>query len=77
MGYQTYYESQGDFLAPTERAISRLPPDVRQSLCTEWKNANPKRDEISDANFVAAYTLLVLEEVIERARVAAYRTINW
>jgi hypothetical protein len=46
-------------------------------LCSEWRAANPRRDDISDSNFVAAYTLFVLEELIGRARVAAYRTTNW
>jgi len=77
LGYQSYYDSQGDFLAAAERVVSRLPLDVRSTLCIEWKIANPKRHELKEESFVAAYTLLVLEEVIKRARVAAYRTVNW
>ena len=76
-GYQSYYPSQGDFLAPVEKAVAKLPSDVKASLCDEWNSAKPKRSEISGSNFDAAYTLLILEEIIERAGVAAYRTVNW
>lgn len=77
LGYQSCYESQGDFLAPAERAAAGLPPEVRSLLFDEWNSATPRRDKISEANLGAAYTLLILEEIIERARVAAYRTENW
>jgi hypothetical protein len=77
LGYQSYYVAQGDFLDPIERAVSRIPAETRSLLCSEWRAANPRRDDISDSNFVAAYTLFVLEELIGRARVAAYRTTNW
>ncbi len=77
LGHQSYYVAQGDFLAPIERAISRIPSETRTLLSSEWRAANPRRDDISDSNFVAVYTLFTLEELIRRAKVAAYRTCNW
>jgi hypothetical protein len=43
----------------------------------EWRNANPRRDEITFQNFSSAYFLLILEEIVKRANIAAMRTINW
>jgi len=76
LGYQSYYDAQGNFLLATERLIKRLPPEVRGELIAEWNSARPG-DLITADNFESAYTLLALEEVIERARSAAYRTQDW
>ena len=76
-GYQSYYDAQDDFMDAAERALEILPDEVRSSLCVEWNKANPQRGEISETNFVSAYTMLILDEVIKRAWVAAYRTIHW
>lgn len=76
LGYQSYYDAQGNFLLAAERRIKRLPSEVRGELIAEWNSARPG-DLITADNFESAYTLLVLEEVIERARSAAYRTQDW
>lgn len=75
LGNQSYYDAQGNFLLAAERHIKRLPSDVRGELIAEWNSARPSNPIATD-NFEATYTLLALEEVIERARIAAYRT-NW
>jgi hypothetical protein len=77
LGYQSYYSAQGDFFMAVERAVSSIPIDTRSLLCIEWGEANRRRGEISESNFIATYTLLVLEELVRRARIAAYRTIDW
>lgn len=76
-GYQSYYDSQGDFLNAATRAVKGLSPEEKSELMVEWKKANPQQGVYSEVSFIAAYTLLILEEVIERARTAAYRTVNW
>ena len=76
-GYQSFYPTQMDFLPNIEKAVQGLTPDVRSSLLNEWNNAYPKRPELTESNFNATYSLYILEEIVERARVAAYRTTNW
>jgi hypothetical protein len=77
LGYQSYYESQGKFFGFIEKIVFNLHPDKKNKLLQEWQDANPKREEISFSNFQAAYTLLILEEIIERARFGAMRTVHW
>lgn len=76
LGYQSYYDAQGDFLNIIERAVFNLEPDVKHLLKSEWNKTNPKQ-AITYSSFHSTYVLLILEEVIERARSAAMRTVNW
>ena len=75
LGYQSYYEAQGDFLNDIERRIRKLPDVIKGQLIEEW-NATRPTDPISSTNLESAYTLLALEEITKRAGIAAYRT-NW
>ena len=77
MGYQSMYPSQLDFLPPIEAEVRKFPQQLRNDLIKAWRSATPSRDDLDDANFESAYTLLILEEIVERARVAAYRTVDW
>lgn len=78
LGYQSYYEAQGDFLTPIEEMVFNLQPEVKNALLIEWRNADPHRSApTSYSNFHSVYTLLIMEEVIDRARIAAMRTWNW
>jgi hypothetical protein len=76
-GYQSYYDAQGDFLEAATRAMGCLSPEEKSKLIDEWKKKNPQQGTYSENSFIATYTLLILLEVIERGRTAAYRTINW
>lgn len=76
-GYQSYYPVQGDFDAPAERAIAALPPETKTALIAEWRGAVPARTQYTDAEILAAYARVVVEAVVERASVAAYKTENW
>lgn len=76
-GYQPYYPVQGDFDGPAERVIAALSGEVKEALKNEWKKARPQRADLSDSEILTAYARLIVEEVIERARIAAYRTENW
>ncbi len=76
-GYASYYPATGDFDAPAQRAITALPSDAKAALVAEWRSAVPARSDGSDSEILASYARVVVEEIIERARLAAYRTKNW
>lgn len=76
-GFQSYYPMQGDFDGPAERVIAGQSGDVKEALINEWRKAKPSRADLSDSEILAAYARLIVEEVVERARIAAYRTENW
>lgn len=76
-GYQPYYPVAGDFDAPAERAIAALSDETKAALVAEWRAAIPARWDGSDSEILVGYARVIVEEVIERARLAAYRTVNW
>jgi len=76
-GYQFYYPVQGDFDRPAERVIACLSEAEKEELINEWRTAMPQRTDFSDSEILSKYARLIVEEVVERARAAAYRTINW
>lgn len=76
-GYQSYYPMQGDFSGPAERVIAVQSGAVKEALINEWRKARPPRADLSDSEILATYARLIVEEVVERARVAAYRTESW
>lgn len=76
-GYQTYYPIQGDFDWPAQRVIVGQTQEVKDALLIKWKTASPSRADLSDTEILNAYGRMIVEEVVERARVAAYRTKNW
>lgn len=76
-GFQSYYPVQGDFDHPAQRVIAAQSNEVKSSLLKEWRSARPARPQLSDSEILEAYGRLVVEEVVARARLAAYRTTNW
>lgn len=76
-GYASYYPAAGDFDAPAERAIAALSDEAKAALVVEWRLAVPARSHGPDAEILASYARVIVEEIIERARLAAYRTVNW
>ncbi len=77
LGNQAAYPSQWDFVPAIQHAVAMLPSEQKALLTVEWGKAKPKRHPIEDQDFCAIYSACILEEVVARARVAAYRTINW
>ena len=65
LGYQDYYDAQGYYLHTAERTVKHLAPEAQAALIAEWNQARPN-DKIVPDNFVAAYTLLILEELLNR-----------
>jgi hypothetical protein len=76
-GYQSYYPVQGDFDRPAEQVIAGQPNTVKQALVNEWLTAKPARANFPESEILNAYARLIVEEVVRRARLAAYRTVNW
>ena len=76
-GYASYYPAVGDFDVPAERAVAALSDETKVALVAEWRAAVPARSDGSDSEILASYARVIVEEVIERARLAAYRTVNW
>jgi hypothetical protein len=77
MGYQTWYPMQEEYRNPVEAVFAQLEPLKRAQLIAEWRRC--KRDKVSytDDEIMRRYVLMVIEEVVERARSAARRTIGW
>ena len=76
-GYAPYYPAAGDFDAPAARAVAGSPNETKTALIAEWRSAVPARASLSDADILAGYARVIVEEVVKRARLAAYRTENW
>lgn len=76
-GEQSYYVMQGEFDQPAKRAIAFLPDATKAMLLNEWRTALPARKTLSDAEILDWYARAIVEEVVRRARVAAYQTENW
>lgn len=76
-GYQSYYPIQGEYDHPAQHRVNRLSVEKKIALIAEWQSVVPSRAELSDDAILAAYARLIVEEVINRARIAAYRTTNW
>lgn len=76
-GYQDWYPAQGDFLPGAERLIERLEPEVRSALIAEQRLSKHGISVEDEQTALAGYPLMIVAEIVERARVAAYRTSNW
>ncbi|MBE0625522.1 MAG: hypothetical protein IH606_11975 [Burkholderiales bacterium] len=76
-GDQSYYPRQSEYELPAKRVVAGLSDIEKASLLSEWRNARPPRPEWTDEQILAYYARLIVEEIVERARVAAYTTSNW
>lgn len=76
-GFQSYYPVQDDFDRPAEQTIAKLPEETKLALIAAWQSAVPARAKLTGQEVLAAYSRAIVEEIVERARGAAYRTENW
>ena len=76
-GYQTYYPLQSEYRFAAKQALSHLPEEKLQELhltyTTQLKNDQPPDRE----QLIEHYTAVMIEEIVRRAGIAAYRTVNW
>ena len=76
-GYQIWYPSQGDFKDPAIRAVSSLSNDAKEKLIKEWKRMPRLIERKTEDEILNQYALVVVERVVDRARAAQNRTVNW
>jgi hypothetical protein len=76
LGFQTYYPWQDDYFEPARKAMARLDETSLAVLTEECMKRSPKQDFTPD-QVRDYYANLVVEEVVKRATVAAYRTVEW
>ena len=76
-GDQSYYPRQSEYELPARRVVAGLSNVAKTALFVEWRNAKPRRPDCTDEQILAYYTQLIVEEIVGRARVAAYTTSNW
>ena len=76
-GYQTYYPLQDEFRSAAEHALKSMSVSDQKLLVDEWRKAKPTRAELPDSKIILAYVAMIIEEVVGRARSAAYRTVSW
>jgi len=76
-GYQPFYPAQGDFISAANRAVNALPADRKQALVQTWNSRCPPRVALPEAQILERYAATIVEVIVERARVAASRTIHW
>ena len=75
-GYQTYYPRQGEYEIPVRRALQRLDPQSFEILASEWKKSNPNSEAAAET-VARHYEAVIIEEIVRRAGIAAYRTNEW
>jgi hypothetical protein len=77
MGFQTGYEATAEFLPSVERVLASLSPDEIGELTQHWRGRHPTADQASLQSIRSEYALILLEELVARARVASDATRDW
>lgn len=77
LGHQNYYSYQDEFKRLAKRAVCRLQEqafvELKLTYSNQYKNqATPSLEQLIDH-----YTMVIVEEIVRRATIAAYRTENW
>lgn len=75
-GFQSYYPAQDYFDRIAKNQLSRISNSDIFVLTEEWKKVYPESVPTADQVF-EHYSYLIIEEVVRRAGIAAYRTENW
>lgn len=76
-GFQSYYPLQSEYDQSVRNAISSLSPSELQDLRVLYMTKFPDRPSPSDENLTTHYVTVVIEEIVWRAGLAAYRTVHW
>lgn len=73
-GFQTYYPAQSEFDFDIDRMLGVLSESAVNVLKVEMCKLRPGK---STDGWVEHYRSVVVQELVARARIAAYRTENW
>jgi hypothetical protein len=76
-GYQSFYQAQLFFDRRARASVNALAPDIKTALVQLWLSAKPTREKADEGAILLAYGCMVVEEIVTRARIAAYRTESW
>jgi hypothetical protein len=76
-GYRDHYSAEELFNDAAERALRSLNAADKETLNQLWRDSHPNRAADNDGRIINAYSRLIVEKVIERARTAGNRTIHW
>lgn len=76
-GYQAYYPWEGEFESAAKRALANLPKSDQSVLIDEWRRNRPNDENVPNTKILLSYVPVIVEQVVERARSAAYRTKDW
>lgn len=76
-GNRDHYSAEELFYVAAESTIDSLPGNDKEALCRLWRDSHPARAQDEDHAILNAYAGIIVEKIVERARSAAYRTINW
>lgn len=75
-GFQTYYPAQEHFSNIAKRRLSRISASEITLLTNEWKKTHLEL-EPNEEDVLEYYRYLIIEELVRRAEIAAYRTEYW
>jgi hypothetical protein len=75
-GFQFHYHFQAEFDVPAKKALSKLSEIHAEVLRLAWSRRNAMK-EVNWAEVVDDYSYVIVQELVHRATIAAYRTDNW
>jgi hypothetical protein len=73
-GNREFYPLQSDFYPPVDRLMDGFDEATRVSLIEAWLTARPKRRNLPDRAILMSYRAMIIETIVHRAEVAAYRS---
>jgi len=75
--YFPYYMNALELWDIAKDEVGQLPEEVKIELVKQWHSSPRVIDLTSDEKILDRYAMVVLDEVVKRACVAARRTIHW
>lgn len=75
-GYQAYYPAQDEFHRLAEGAIARLPAQSLATLVNAFRKTDAE-PPASEGAIRSHYAGVIVEVIVRRAAIAAYRTSEW
>ena len=76
-GFQDHYPRQDEFIGPAMRAIALLPKETREVLRAVHVGRFNSQKLPDDETLNSYYVAVMIDEIVRRAGIAAYRTENW
>jgi hypothetical protein len=71
-----YYPAALDFVEAAKEAVQALSAQEKQDLIAEWKRVPRLVDRSSEDSILAGYAVVVLDQIVEKAKTEATRTTH-